>query len=72
MRINSIVKNDGFLLTVSLDREETSFAGVINIMTQRSLSCNWTIGAKLETSIPLEGRIEKSLAAVTLPKRLVA
>jgi hypothetical protein len=35
-------------------------------MTERSFSRHCAIGAKLEKSIPLEGRIEESLAAETL------
>lgn len=60
------IDNDGFLLTVSPDREETIFAGVINLMNEWSISRKWSIGAKLEKSIPFEGDIEESLAAVTI------
>lgn len=60
------VGNDGFLIKAYPNRKETILAGVINVVSERSLTRNWTIAAKLEQSIPFDGRIQESLGAVVL------
>ena len=60
------VDNDGYLIKAYPDREETTFAGLINVVGEWTITRSWAIGAKLEQSIPLNGDIKESLAAVTL------
>lgn len=57
---------DGFLITSYPDREETNLAGIVNIVSEWPLTRDWIIAAKLEQSIPGNGYITESLAAVTL------
>lgn len=58
------VDSDSFLITAYPDRKETIFAGVINVVSEWSLTRDWMIAAKLEQTIPFDGRIQESLAAV--------
>ena len=60
------VDADGFLIKAYPDREETTFAGIINVISEWPLTRDWVIAAKLEQSIPGNGYIKESLAAVTL------
>ena len=60
------VDRDGFLIKAYPDREGANVAGVINVVSEWSLPRNWIIAAKLEQSIPFDGHITESLAAVTL------
>lgn len=60
------VDSDGFLINAYPDREGANVAGVINVVSEWSLPRNWMIAAKLEQSIPTDGRITESQAAVTL------
>ena len=60
------VDSDGFLIKAYPDREETNLSGVINLVSEWSLTHRWSIAAKLEQSIPTDGRISESLAAISL------
>ena len=61
-----IVDNDGFLIKAYPDREETTLSAVINVASEWFATPSWAIGAKLEQSIPFDGHIKESTAAVTL------
>lgn len=60
------IDSQGFLTAVYPDREKTTLAGVINVVSEWPLAQDWIIAAKLEQSIPLGGDLKESLAAVTL------
>jgi hypothetical protein len=60
------VDNDGFLIKAYPDLEETSLAAIINVVSEWSVTRDWIIAAKLEQSIPTNGQISESLAAITL------
>ena len=60
------VDSDGFLTEVFPDRKEITLAGIINVVGEWPLKDNWIIAAKLEQSIPINGYLKESLAAVTL------
>jgi len=57
---------DGYLIEAYSDRDETSFSLLINMLSEWSLQKDWTAGAKLEQSIPVNGDITEFTAAVTL------
>lgn len=57
---------DGFLLQSFDDRQETNVAFLINMLSEWSVQKDWTIGAKLEQSIPSGGGIAEFAAAVTV------
>lgn len=63
------VDSDGFLIKAYPDRERANLAGVINVVSEWSLTRNRMIAAKLEQSIPGSGHITDSLASsnVALP-----
>ena len=60
------VDSDGFLIKAYPDREGKNLAGIVNVVSEWSLPRNWIIAAKFEQSIPADGHITESLAAVTL------
>jgi len=60
------VDSDGFLLAAWPDREQTSIALLLNIVSEWPLTRNWDIGAKLEQTIPIDGDISESSALIML------
>lgn len=56
----------GYLIDVYDDRSETSVSLLLNMLSEWSLQKDWTVGAKLEQSIPVDGDITEFSAAVTL------
>lgn len=57
---------DGYLIEAFEDRDETSFSLLLNALSEWSLQKNWTVGAKLEQSIPVDGDITEFTAALTV------
>jgi hypothetical protein len=60
------VDNDGYLISAYPNLEETTAAGIINIISEWSMTRDWVIAAKLEQSIPGNGHIKESLVGITL------
>ena len=58
--------SDGFLIEAFDDRDETSLSLLLNVLSEWSLQKDWTVGAKLEQSIPVDGDITEFTAAVTI------
>lgn len=58
--------SDGYLIQAYDDRDETSFSLLLNLLSEWSLKKDWTIGAKLEQSIPVNGDITEFTAAATV------
>ncbi len=61
-----IVDADGFLIDTYPDREQTSVALLLNVVSEWSLTRDWDIGAKLEYAIPVDGDIDETSALITL------
>jgi len=57
---------DGYLIEAFDDRKETEFSLLLNMLSEWSLQKDWTVGAKLEQSIPVNGDITEFTAAVTV------
>lgn len=57
---------DGYLLEAYPDRDQTSIALLLNVVSEWPLTKNWDIAAKLEGSIPVDGDIEEYSALVSL------
>ncbi|WP_455202466.1 hypothetical protein [Kaarinaea lacus] len=58
--------SDGFLIQSFPDREETDLSVLLNMISEWSLRQEWTIGAKLEQSIPTSGDIMEFSAVMTI------
>lgn len=58
--------SDGFLIESFDDRDETSFSLLLNVLSEWSLQKDWTVGAKLEQTIPVDGDITEFTAALTV------
>lgn len=58
--------SDGFLIDAFDDRDETSFSLLLHMLSEWSLQKDWTAGAKLEQSIPVNGDITEFTAAFTV------
>ena len=58
--------SEGFLIETFDDRDETNLSLLINMLSEWSLQKDWTVGAKLEQSVPVSGDITEFTAAVTV------
>lgn len=58
--------SEGYLIEAFDDRDETSFSILLNALSEWSLQKDWTVGAKLEQSVPVNGDITEFTAAVTV------
>lgn len=58
--------SEGFLIQAYPDREETDVSILLNLISEWSLQQDWTIGAKLEQSIPIGGDIMEFSAVITI------
>lgn len=58
--------SDGYLIQAFDDRDETGVSLLLNALSEWSLQKDWTVGAKLEQSIPVNGDITEFTAAVTV------
>jgi hypothetical protein len=59
-----IIDNDGYLVESYPDREESLVALILNITNEWPVQHNWTIGAKLEQSIPVDNKLADFMATL--------
>jgi len=58
--------SDGYLIEAFDDRNETGISLILNVLSEWSLQKDWTLGAKLEQSVPFGGDITEFTAALTI------
>jgi len=58
--------SDGFLIQAYPDRDATDVSLLLNMISEWSLHQDWTLGAKLEQSIPISGDIMEFSAVMTI------
>ena len=58
--------SEGFLIQAYPDRDETDISLLLNIISEWSLRPDWTIGVKLEQSIPTSGDIMEFSAVMAI------
>jgi hypothetical protein len=64
--VRHTVDSDGYLIQAYPDREETNVSLLLNIVSEWSLQRDWTLGAKLEQSIPISADIIELSAIITI------
>lgn len=64
--VRHTVDEDGFLLETFPDRSETTAALVFSALSEWSVARDWSVGLKLEQSVPATGDISEFLTSVAI------
>jgi len=64
--VRHTIDEEGFLLETFPDRSETTAAVVFSALSEWSLARDWSVGLKLEQSVPVTGDISEFLTSVAV------